>query len=301
MRLSNYLNYCKIIRDAKFSTFDKVYDLDGENVFSYAGNIKFIKRLLKCDNVSAILCKKEDLTEELMNQYPKIGFAVSDNPEASFFRIFNYYAKNEYNGDDKTTVIGKDCQISSSAKIAGKGVIIGDNVEIEDNVVIYPGVQIQDGVAIRCGAVLGMTSLEVKRDVDGNNFWVDAIGKVVIGQNAQIGYNATVGKGTFNQQITYIGENTCIADHCSVNHGCKIGRNVKMMVGSIVCGYTVIEDGVTIGPGAVVTNRTKIGENAQIRIGAVVASKVNKNETVAGNYAMEDDLFKRNRLNILRG
>ncbi|EEA84378.1 MULTISPECIES: gamma carbonic anhydrase family protein [Peptacetobacter] len=98
----------------------------------------------------------------------------------------------------------------------------------------------------------------------------DIIGKVKIGKNSSVWYNAVV-RGDDEEII--IGENTNIQDG-SVLHGEEktiIGNNVTVGHRAIVHGAK-IGDNSLIGMGAIVLDGAEIGEHCLVGAGALVTS-----------------------------
>ena len=126
-----------------------------------------------------------------------------------------------------TPSIGKDCFVAENATIVGD-VILGDQCSVWFNAVIrgdVNSIRMGNKVNIQDGAVIHCTYLKTK---------------TIVGDNVSIGHNAIV-------------------------HGCSIGNNVLVGMGSIIMDKAVVEDNVLIGAGAVVL------ENAHLESGYIYA------------------------------
>lgn len=181
--------------------------------------------------------------------------------------------------------------ISEKAVFRGK-VSIGEGTTVEDYVVLGSKedgeLSIGKNSIIRSGTVI--------------------YSGVRIGDNFRSGHNVLI------RENTEIGNNVLVGTNSVLDGDCQIGNNVAIQTGAYVTRYTVIEDGVFLGPHCVTTNDkymeygkelkgpvikrnariganaiifpgTTIGENAIVGAGAVVNKNVLSGDTVAGNPA----------------
>lgn len=115
----------------------------------------------------------------------------------------------------------------------------------------------------------------------------DVIGRVTLGRQASIWYNATL-RGDINEII--VGDFSNIQDnavlHLSDDFPCIIGKHVTVGHSAIVHAATV-EDGVLVGMGAIILDGSVIGENSIVGAGALVTGKtiVPPNSLVLGSPA----------------
>lgn len=134
------------------------------------------------------------------------------------------------------------------------------------------------------------------------------VGKVSIGENVSIWYNAvvradtntiTIGKGSNIQDNAtlhtdadfpvQIGDGVTVG-HNAVVHGCTVGDNTVIGMGSIVLSGAVIGSNCIIGAGSLVTGKMRIPDNslafgnpAKI-IRAVTAEESDTNRENAAHY-----------------
>jgi len=98
----------------------------------------------------------------------------------------------------------------------------------------------------------------------------DVIGRVTIGEEASVWYNATV-RGDINEVV--IGPRSNIQDdavvHLADDFGCFLGEWVTIGHGAIIHACT-IGDEVLIGMGAIVLDGAVIGERSIVGAGALV-------------------------------
>jgi UDP-3-O-[3-hydroxymyristoyl] glucosamine N-acyltransferase len=168
-------------------------------------------------------------------------------------------------------VIGEGVQIGADSRIDA-GVVIGAHVHIGRNchlyprVVIYPGTQLGNGVIVHAGAVLGSDGFGYVRDeTTGEYTKFPQQGRLVIGDNVEIGANTTIDRGALEE--TRIGPGTKLDNLVHVGHNVSIGRNV------VIAAQTGISGSSTIGDGAIVGGQVGLGERAELGPGAILGGQ----------------------------
>lgn len=98
----------------------------------------------------------------------------------------------------------------------------------------------------------------------------DVIGRVTIGEDASVWYNATV-RGDINEIV--IGPRSNIQDnavvHLADDLGCYVGELVTVGHGAIIHACTICDEAL-IGMGAIVLDGAVIGERSIVGAGALV-------------------------------
>jgi len=123
------------------------------------------------------------------------------------------------------------------------------------------------------------------------------VGLIKIGNRTNIQDNAVL-HGTWKKSLTVVGNNVTIG-HRAIVHGCKIGNNVLIGMGSIILDNAVIEDNAIVAAGAVVLENT-IVKSGTIYAG-VPAKEVKKisisevrevNKMSASHYVLKKEEHK---------
>jgi UDP-3-O-[3-hydroxymyristoyl] glucosamine N-acyltransferase len=189
----------------------------------------------------------------------------------------------------KNCKIGKNCFIGSNT-IIEKGVSIGDNCVIGSQIVIRNSL-IGDNVVVQDGCKIGLKGFGFI-PLKEKNLRFPHIGKVIIKNNAEIGANCTIDRGSMND--TVIGKNTYLDNQVHVAHNIKIGNNC-MIAGQVgFAGSSIIGDNVSIGGQAGVSGHLKIGNNVKIGGGSGVVKDVKDGTVVMGYPAVSLKKFIRN-------
>jgi UDP-3-O-[3-hydroxymyristoyl] glucosamine N-acyltransferase len=152
---------------------------------------------------------------------------------------------------EERAVVGDRAQIGENTRIGpgcaiGSGVRIGRRCELYPNVTIYPGTTLSDRVIVHAGAVLGSDGFGYVRDrKTGHYEKFPQVGRLVIGDDVEIGANTTIDRGALEET--------------------RIGRGTK--IDNLVSGSIVIENGVVLG------GQVGIGEHARIEEGVMLGGQ----------------------------
>lgn len=158
--------------------------------------------------------------------------------------------------------IGPGTSIGALAVI-GRRVSIGENCTIHPHVTVYDDVDIGNRVILHSGCVIGADGFGFVFEGDRYHKFPQ-IGRVVIGDDVEIGANSTVDRAALG--VTWIGEGTKLDNMVHVAHNCRIGRHV------VVAAQTGFSGGVVVEDYAVIGGQVGVGDKARIESRAVVGS-----------------------------
>lgn len=194
-------------------------------------------------------------------------------------------------------VIGPQAHIGAQARIGahcviGAGARIGETPLLMPGVIIGAGVTIGDRFIAHAGAVIGSdgfsfvtptrSSAEAARETLGGEggtaaepqSWtrIHSLGAVTLGDDVEIGANATIDRGTIRD--TAVGRGTKIDNLVHVGHNVQIGEDCLLcgqvgIAGSsrigdrvVLGGQCGVSDNITIGDDVVAGGASKIYSNA---------------------------------------
>ena len=175
-------------------------------------------------------------------------------------------------------VIGDDALILQGARI-GARVVIGDRVILHPNCVIggdgFSFVTPEASQVETTRATLGRTDAAVPPQS-----WtrIHSLGSVRLGDDVEIGANATVDRGTLAD--TRIGDGTKLDNMVHVGHNCRIGRDC------LLCGQVGIAGSVTIGDRVVLGGQTGVADNLEIGSDVVTGASTIILSTVPSGRAL---------------
>jgi UDP-3-O-[3-hydroxymyristoyl] glucosamine N-acyltransferase len=185
-------------------------------------------------------------------------------------------------------VIGEDVTIGDRATIY-PGCYVADRCRIGHDLLLMPGVtvyddtQMGDHVTIHAGTVIGEDGLGY---APVGETWVKIpqAGRVIIGDNVEIGSNCTVDRATLG--ATVIDSGTKFSNLIAIGHGSKVGRNCMFVAQVGLAGSVNVGEHVTMAGQVGVAGHLKIGDHAQVAAKAGVTSDVPPNTRVLGQPAM---------------
>lgn len=152
----------------------------------------------------------------------------------------------------RDTVIGAQVLIHPGARIA-HGVTIGDRV------ILHPGVSIgADGFSFVTPEKSGVEEIRHslgERQEIRQQHWIriHSLGGVEIGDDVEIGANATIDRGTI--RATRIGRGTKIDNLVQIGHNCTVGED------SMLCGQVGIAGSARIGNRVVLAGQVGVSDN----------------------------------------
>jgi len=174
-------------------------------------------------------------------------------------------------------VVGGDVRLGEDVVI-GAGCVLEDGVEIGDGSRLFPRVIVHAGTRIgrRCsiqgGAVLGSDGFGYAVDAGGRHHKVPQRGGLVIGDDVEIGANATIDRGSAGD--TRIGAGTKIDNLVHLAHNVQIGRNVIIVAQVGIAGSTRVGDHAVIGGQVGIVGHLRIGDRARLGAQAGVIGDV---------------------------
>jgi len=222
---------------------------------------------------------------------------VIDNPYLYFAKVSQLLntSKTLKKEIHKSAIIHPSCKLGQDVYI-GPNVVIEENVSLGDDVIIHAGSIIESDSAIgnasvihphvviktntiigkNCilyaGCIIGSDGFGYAKD-DSKWLAIPQIGRVILGDNVDIGSNSTIDRGALDDTIIssgvkidnlvqighncLIGENTIIAGCVGIAGSAKIGKNCAIGGAAMILGHLSITDNVTISPGSMITRSIK--------------------------------------------
>jgi len=261
-----------------------------QNSISFFNNPKYLD-LLKSTKAAVVIIKKDNLPDRSGTSI------VIDNPYLYFAKVSQLLNPNKILKKEihKSAIIHPSCKLGQDVYI-GPNVVIEENVSLGDDVVIHAGSIVESDSAIgnasiihphvvikantiigkNCilyaGCIIGSDGFGYAKD-DSKWLAIPQIGRVILGDNVDIGSNSTIDRGTLDDTIIssgvkidnlvqighncLVGENTIIAGCVGIAGSAKIGKNCAIGGAAMILGHLSITDNVTISPGSMITRSIK--------------------------------------------
>ena len=176
--------------------------------------------------------------------------------------------------------IGDDTHIAANTFI-GAGVVIGKNCHIATNTTLTHCL-IGNGVIVHTGVRIGQDGFGFAPGMPRHTK-VLQLGRVLIGDDVEIGANTTIDRGAGPD--TTIGDGTKIDNLVQIGHNVQIGEGCFIVAQNGLSGSTVIGNFVALGGQVGVAGHLTIGDGAQVAAKSGVSTDVAPGATVAGNPA----------------
>jgi UDP-3-O-[3-hydroxymyristoyl] glucosamine N-acyltransferase len=183
-------------------------------------------------------------------------------------------------------VIGARCALLGGNHVR-RDCELGDDVVLHPNVVLYPKTKLGNRVQIHAGTVIGSDGYGYVFD-QGRHHKMPQVGRVVIGDDVEIGANTAVDRGALGP--TVIGAGTKIDNLVHVAHNVSFGRHCLIMGQSGFAGSTSLGDYCVV---ASQSGHLTLGPQATIGAKSGVMRDVPAKGTVLGIPAQPDKQTKR--------
>ena len=157
-------------------------------------------------------------------------------------------------------VLGDNCIIGAGCFI-GKDTIIGAGTKLWSNISIYHNCVVGENCLIQSGTVIGSDGFGYAND-KGKWIKIPQLGRVVIGNNVEIGASTTIDRGALDD--TVIGNGVIIDNQCQIAHNDIIGDHTAVAGGVIMAGSLTIGRHCLIGGASVINGHMEICDQVTV-------------------------------------
>lgn len=279
-----------------------------EGDITFVANPKYVS-LIEKTHASAVITSREieGVSKPIIR---------TDNPSLSFAKMISLVAPDEIKypkGVHPSAILGKGVLLGLDVSV-GPYAVIEDNVSLGDRTVICPGVYIGHNskiggeclvyphvsirervtignrVIIHSGTVIGSDGFGFAT-LKGIHHKIPQLGTVEIGDDVEIGANATVDRARFDKTI--IGQGTKIDNLVQIAHNVVIGENSIIVAQAGISGSTIIGKNVTLAGQAGLVGHISVGDNAVVAAQGGVTKSVPANTLVSGYPAKPHQIAKK--------
>ncbi len=256
----------------------------GENSITFLTNKKYISEFRASKALACLV--PSDFSEETVSN---IILLKTNNPYHAYSVILDMFYKS---GKDLSPQIAPSAHISPSAKI-GKNCYIGHNVVIEDEAEIGDDSIIESGSFIDFKVKIGDraridSNVSISYSVIGDDFValsgarigqdgfgfstekgvhkkIYHTGRVVIGNDVEVGANSTIDRGSMNDTI--------IEDLCRIDNLVQIGHNAQIKKGAILVAQVGVAGSSKIGSYCALGGQVGVAGHITITDGVQIAGQ----------------------------
>ncbi len=279
-------------RISQIATLEKAQS----NHISFLTNSKYRTQLAGTKAGAVILGEADAEATDL----PRI---ISDNPYAYFARVSALLnpLPEVRPGVHPSAAVGAGAQIDATASIAamavigegatvgafsvigegcciGANAVIGSHARLYPHVVIYHDCVIGDNLIAHSGVVIGSDGFGIAMD-EGRWVKIPQIGRVVIGNDVEIGANTTIDRGALDD--TLIEDGVKLDNQIQVAHNVRIGAHTAIAGCVGIAGSTSIGRYCRIGGSAGILGHLHIADHVEIAAFTLIGKSIRE----AGPYA----------------
>ena len=187
------------------------------------------------------------------------------------------------------SVIGEGCCIGANA-------VIGSHARLYPHVVIYHGCVIGDNLIAHSGAVIGSDGFGIAMD-EGRWIKIPQIGRVVIGNDVEIGANTTIDRGALDD--TVIEDGVKLDNQIQVAHNVRIGAHTAIAGCVGIAGSTTIGSYCRIGGSAGILGHLQIADHVEISSFTLVGKSIRKPGSYSGIFPFSsNEDWRKNAVHI---
>lgn len=250
-----------------------------EGDVTFLSNEKYLNQL--ASSKASLCIAKADFSS--IN--PNMSFIISSNPYYSYSKaitlFYDPYVSSPSNTPihpsakiGKNVVIGYNSVIGEGAEIGddsvvGSGCFIGHGVRIGKNARIGHSVTIEysvigDDVVILSGARMGCDGFGFATHA-GKHHKIFHIGRVIIGNDVEIGANTTIDRGSL--------QDTIVKDGARIDNLVQIAHNVEIGAGSVIVSQVGIAGSSKIGNYCVLGGQVGVAGHLSVADGVQIAGQ----------------------------
>lgn len=181
--------------------------------------------------------------------------------------------------------IGRGVQISPGCVI-GRNVDIGVDTRLHANVSLYAEVKIGERCLLHSGSVIGSDGFGFANE-SGRWLKIQQIGRVIVGNDVEIGANCTIDSGAIGDTI--IEEGVKLDNLIQIAHNVRIGAHTAIAGHSAVAGSSVIGKHCAIGGAVGIVGHLEICDNVTITAMSLVSKSISKPGVYSSGLPVEEN------------
>ena len=274
---------------------------------SFLSNSKLRALAAQSRAAALIVAPMDDTTVAASYEGTRI---VTTNPYAYFARVAQYFAALEETppaaGVHPSAVVHESASIDPSAHIGpnvtveagavvragaiidagcfvGRDAEIGEETRLFANVTFHARCRIGKRGILHSGAVIGTDGFGFAKE-NGVYIKIPQTGRVVLGDDVDVGANTTIDRGALADTI--IEDGVKLDNQIQIGHNCHIGANTAMAGCVGVAGSAKIGKNCTFGGAAMVLGHLEIADNVHISSGSMVSRSVLEPGQYTGFYPL---------------
>lgn len=267
------------------------------NDLSFLANVRYRHQAL-ASRAAAIVLSSAD-AQALFPDGPKHGALVACANPYAWFSLASQYLNPppaHLPGRDPQATVAADAAIDSTARIdafavvdarariganawIGAGCYVGSDAEVGPGTRLYPGARLLAGCVIgatgivHSGAVIGADGFGFA-PFAGRYIKIPQTGRVLIGDDVEIGANTTIDRGTMGD--TVIEDGVKLDNQVQVAHNVRIGAHTVVAGCVGIAGSAIIGAHCQLGGAAMIHGHISLCDGVVVSGGTLISRSISK-------------------------
>jgi UDP-3-O-[3-hydroxymyristoyl] glucosamine N-acyltransferase len=206
-------------------------------------------------------------------------------------------------GIHASAIVSPSATVAASASI-GAGCVIGEDVRIgpesrlHPRVTVYAACVIGARTIVHSGAVIGADGFGYANE-KGRWLKIPQTGRVVVGDDVEIGANTTIDRGAIED--TVIDDGVKLDNQIQIGHNCRIGAHTAIAGCVGIAGSTTVGRNCMIGGASMIGGHLTIADRVILAGGSTVTKSIDRAGTYVGVIPAEEAREWRHMVARLRG
>jgi UDP-3-O-[3-hydroxymyristoyl] glucosamine N-acyltransferase len=274
---------------------------------TFLSNPKFRTQASHTKAAALILSKADN---EVIGDAFQGARIVTDNPYAYFARVAQYFARLQtppvQRGIHPSAVVDPSAKVAPDASIGplvvieadatianeavigagsfiGRAAKVGVGTRFHARVTFHAGCEIGERGIVHSGAVIGADGFGFANE-GGAWIKIPQTGRVMIGDDVEIGANTTIDRGALAD--TVIENGVKLDNQIQIGHNCHIGAHTLMSGCVGVAGSAKIGKYCTFGGAAMILGHLTIADRVSISSGSLVSRSIQEPGLYTGFYPL---------------
>jgi UDP-3-O-[3-hydroxymyristoyl] glucosamine N-acyltransferase len=238
---------------------------------------------------------------------------ISANPYLDFARAVQLFSRPQgsFKGQSPLASVHPDALVHQEATVypfafvgararigrgttVFSGVYVGEDCNVGEEVLLYPNcvlmarTEVGDRTIVHPGAVVGSDGFGFAQSTGGFEKFPQ-IGRVVVGQEVEVGANTTIDRAALGE--SRIGQGTKIDNLVQIGHNVTVGQNCIIISQVGIAGSTRIGDRAILAGQVGIAGHLSIGDNVRVGAKSGVGRDIPSDTDVSGIPAMDHRRF----------
>lgn len=176
--------------------------------------------------------------------------------------------------------IGAGCVVMAGCSI-GADTVLGTDSILYPRVVVYHDCVLGQRLIVHSGVVIGADGFGIAPEA-GRWLKIPQIGRVIIGDDVEIGANTTIDRGALDD--TVIGDGVKLDNQIQIGHNVRIGEHTAIAACTGIAGSATIGSHCRIGGGSGILGHIQIADHVEISSFTMIGKSIREVGTYTGIF-----------------